>query len=123
MKSVGAVQEGTQIVPPNFNQAIYGCACVVEGEEVLTRRPGEQGSKNTFLDTLKIPNNERNNPERTTPGEDFFSAKEEQVQVVDRRSWLREGLVSLWRMDIHQAVRMCGDRQVVRSVLCFMVQG
>ena len=39
-------------------------------------------------------------------------AKEEQVQAIGRRSALRESLLSIWRVDINQALRMCDGRQV-----------
>ena len=40
------------------------------------------------------------------------SAKEEQERALDRRSALRGSLLSIWNVDIHQALRMCEDRQV-----------
>ena len=43
--------------------------------------------------------------------EDFFSAKEEQVRAFDRRSALRERLLTVWRVDSHQGLRRCEDRQ------------
>ena len=50
--------------------------------------------------------------ENTTQRVVFFSAKEEQVQAFDRRSALCESLVSIWRVDVYQALRMCQDRKV-----------
>ena len=49
---------------------------------------------------------------RTPLREDFFSAKEEQVQAGDRRAALRETLWSIWRVDTRHASRMCEDRLV-----------
>ena len=44
--------------------------------------------------------------------EDSISANEEQVQVFVRRSALRESLLSNWRVDIPQALRVTKDREV-----------
>ena len=43
--------------------------------------------------------------------EGSFPAKEEQVQAFHRRSALRESLMSVWRVDINQALRVCEERQ------------
>ena len=40
---------------PKFNGAIYESAFVAEGEEVLTRRPEEQGSQKLFEGYVKDP--------------------------------------------------------------------
>ena len=42
----------------------------------------------------------------------FFLAKEGQVQAFDRRFALRGSLLSIGRVDTHQALRMWEDRQV-----------
>ena len=41
-----------------------------------------------------------------------FSAEDELVQAFGRRSALRESLLSLWKVDINQALRVCEGRQV-----------
>ena len=46
---------------------------------------------------------------RKTSKESFFSAKVEQGQATNRRS--RESLLSIWRVHVNQALRMCDDRQ------------
>ena len=43
--------------------------------------------------------------------ESFFSAKDEQVQASDRRSALRESLLSLWQVDVNQTLRVCEGGQ------------
>ena len=44
--------------------------------------------------------------------EPLFSAKVEVERASNRRLALREALLSMWKVDIHQALRMCQDRQV-----------
>ena len=41
----------------------------------------------------------------------FFSSTVEQEQTFNRRSALRERLLSIWKFDINQVLRMCEDRQ------------
>ena len=59
-------------------------------------------------------------------GEAGFSATEEQTQVYDRRSALREGLLEIWRVHINWAMRMCDDRHIEVGAsevsLCVVVQ-
>ena len=40
----------------------------------------------------------------TSRREDFFSGKEDKVQAPERRSALRESLLSIWKVDIYQAL-------------------
>ena len=49
---------------------------------------------------------------RKTSKQFFFSAIVEQERAFDRRSALRESLLSIWRVDTHQALRECEDRHV-----------
>ena len=42
-----------------------------------------------------------------------MSLKVEQQRAFNRRSALRDSLLSLWTVDIHRALRMRDDRQVV----------
>ena len=44
-----------KIVLPSLSNEIYACACVVEGEEVLTVCPEELGLQQLFVDTSRIP--------------------------------------------------------------------
>ena len=106
----------------------------------MTLRPEERWTLKWFVNTSKIPEgkwrpqskkrcgavsgtvsvNQRSGSEGGRIGTDglesvterrFFPAKEEQMQAFDRRSALREGLWSIWRVDMDQALRMCEDRQ------------
>ena len=49
--------------------------------------------------------------------EESFSAKDEQVQAFDRRSAVRESLLSLWKVDINQAFCMCAKVDRFKSKL------
>ena len=42
------------IVLQSFNKAMYKDVVVIQGEEVLTPRPNEQGSQKLFVDTSKM---------------------------------------------------------------------
>ena len=46
---------------------------------------------------------------RKTPPESFFSAKVERAQAFNRRSALRESLLSIWRVDINQFTNVRGS--------------
>ena len=47
----------------------------------------------------------------------FLSARKEQERVFHKRSALRESLLSMWRVDKHQALRTCEDRQIEVDLL------
>ena len=44
-------------------------------------------------------------------GEDFFSAKEEQIRAFQRRFVMRQSLFEVWNVDIGQTQRICEERQ------------
>ena len=50
MGELAQIKEVHKIVPPNFNKAIYGSACVVERPEVLTLHLEEPASQTLFVD-------------------------------------------------------------------------
>ena len=58
----------TKVVLSSFDKEVYKDAEVIEGEEVMTPRPKEQGRQTLFVHTSKIPRDTR-----------------------DRRSWRRTG--------------------------------
>ena len=49
---------------------------------------------------------------RKTSKEPFISAIVERERDINSKSALRECVLSMWRVDIHQALRMCQDRHI-----------
>ena len=60
---------------------------------------------------------------RKTLKESFLSAKVEQERAFHWRSALRDSLLSIWRVDIHQALRMCQEREQIEVELLSALYG
>ena len=55
MGELAQFEKAHKLVLPSFDNEVYKHAEVIEGEEVMTLRPEEQGTQTLFVNTSLIP--------------------------------------------------------------------